>query len=492
MSLTQGGNHLSSISPKLQENIEFLEKEMGIGASFDVVMREMHLAGTDMAILFIDGFAKDQVMLLILNQLARLERRDIAISPVKRLMEQQIPYIEVTKVDKLHAVVDAVLPGAIALLIDGEAEAIIIDAREYPVRGPEEPDIERVTRGSRDGFVETIVFNTALLRRRIRDPKLRMEMLHAGVRSKTDIALCYLEDVANPSLVRDLRKRIERIKVDGLPMADKSLEEFFTGGKFTLFPRVRYTERPDVAAVHILEGHVIIMVDTSPSVIIAPATWFHHVQHAEEYRSTPLVGAYIRWVRFLAILLSVIATPIWLAAANNPEILPAALRFIGPKEVGNIPLWGQLLLAEFGLDAIRMAAIHTPSPLFTALGIIAAFTVGDVAIKVGLFTPEVILYMAIAAVGSFATPSFELANAHRLVRLGLLIAVTLFGVPGLIGGILLTLLILAGTKSFGVPYLWPLIPFNWKALRTILIRRPVPLTLRRPSALKPQDSDRTR
>lgn len=483
---------MSGISPKLQENIEFLEREMGISTSFDVILREMHLAGTNMAFLFIDGFAKDQIMLHIINRLERLDRKDISMNPVKKLLEEHIPYIEVDRVDKLHAIVDAVLPGAVALLIDGQTEAIIIDAREYPVRGPEEPDIERVTRGSRDGFVETIVFNTALLRRRIRDPKLRIEMLHAGTRSKTDIALCYLDDVANPNLVKDLRKRIERIKVDGLPMAEKSLEEFFTGGKFTLFPRVRYTERPDVAAVHLLEGHVIIMVDTSPSVIIAPATLFHHVQHAEEYRSTPLVGAYIRWIRFFAIILSVIATPLWLAISNNPGILPAGLRFIGPKEVGNIPLWGQLLLAELGLDAIRMAAIHTPSPLFTALGIIAAFTVGEVAIKVGLFIPEVILYMAIAAVGSFATPSLELANANRLVRLGLLVAVTLFGIPGLIGGLLLTLLVLAGTSSFGVPYLWPLVPFNWKALQTILIRRPVPLTLRRPSALKPQDSDRTR
>ena len=462
---------------------------MGIGTSYDVIAREVTFAGRDMAFVFIDGFAKDDIMLFLMQGLSRLSREDIAVKTIDKI-RRYLPYIEVETVDTLHAVVDAILPGSVALLVDGEETAIIIDARQYPARGPEEPDIERTTRGSRDGFVETIVFNTALIRRRVRDPKLRIEMMTAGTRSKTDIAVVYIMDIANPKLVEDIKKKIKRVKIDGLPMADKSIEEFMVNGKFNLFPRVRYTERPDVAAAHLFEGHIVVVVDTSPSVIILPATWFHHIQHAEEYRSSPGVGLYIRWVRFSSIIVSVLATPVWLLVATNPGLLPEALKFIGPEKVGPIPLWLQFFLAEIGIDAIRMAAIHTPSPLATALGIIAAFMIGDVAIQVGLFAQEVILYMAVAAVGTFATPSFELANANRIVRLGLLVAVALFGLPGLVLGLGITLVSLALTKSFGVPYLWPLFPFDWRAMKQVLFRTPVPMSKWRPSALKTQDRDR--
>ena len=478
------------MSHDLKENLQYLEQEMGIGTSFDVIAREMTFAGRDMAFIFIDGFAKDDIMLYLLKELSRLSREDIAVKTIDKLVKRCIPYIEVETVDTLHAVVDAVLPGSVAMLVDGEETAIIIDAREYPARGPEEPDIERTTRGSRDGFVETIVFNTALIRRRVRDPKLRIEMMTAGTRSKTDIAVVYIMDIANPKLVEDIKKKIKRVKIDGLPMADKSLEEFMVKARFNLFPRVRYTERPDVAAVHLFEGHIVVIVDTSPSVMILPATWFHHIQHAEEYRSTPGVGLYIRWVRFSAIIVSVLATPVWLLVATNPGLLPEALKFIGPEKIGAVPLWLQFFLAEVGIDAIRMAAIHTPSPLATALGLIAAFMIGDVAIQVGLFAQEVILYMAIAAVGTFATPSFELANANRIVRLGLLASVALFGLPGLLVALGILLVSLALTKSFGVPYLWPLFPLNWDAMKEVLVRRPVPMSKWRQSALKTQDKDR--
>jgi len=253
---------------------------------------------------------------------------------------------------------------------------------------------------------------------------------------------------------------------------------------------VRYTERPDVAAVHILEGHVVIIVDTSPSVMIAPATLFHHMQHAEEYRQSPLVGTYIRWVRSLAILLSLLATPLWLALAYQPELLPPGLSFIGANEVGPVPLYVQFFIAEIGIDIIRMATIHTPSPLATALGIIAAFLIGDVAMSVGLLVPEVILYMSAAAIGSFATPSMELNQSFKLFRLLLLALAALFQVPGVAAGLLLLLVWAASTRSFGVPYLWPLVPFNAQALLAIILRKPVPVSKSRPSIVKPRDEDR--
>jgi len=314
--------------------------------------------------------------------------------------------------------------------------------------------------------------------------------LTAGARSKTDICVAYLEDVANPELVETIKTRIKDIKIDGLPMAEKSVEEYITTGNWNPLPQVRYTERPDVAAVHLLEGHVLVIVDTSPSVIIAPVTYFHHLQHAEEYRQNATVGAYLRWVRFIAVFSSILLLPLWYLAANNPQLLPESLKFIGPSKVANIPLIWQFMIAEVGLDMLRMSAIHTPSPLATALGLIAAFMLGDVAITVGLFNPETILYMAISAVGTFATPSYELGLANRLFRFGLLIMVALLGLPGLLAGLAGIILLLVLTKPFGIPYLWPLIPFNAKAMFSILLRSPIPMHNIRPSILKPQDSSR--
>ncbi len=235
---------------------------------------------------------------------------------------------------------------------------------------------------------------------------------------------------------------------------------------------------------------MIVFVDTSPSVMILPTTFFHHVQHAEEYRQTPLTGTYLRWVRFFGIAASLFLLPLWMLMVIAPELKPAGLDFIGPQKAGKIPLLGQFLIAEFGLDLMRMAAIHTPTPLATAMGLVAAILIGDVAVKSGLFVNEVILYLAVAAVGTFATPSYELSLANRLARLGLLLATAVFKVPGLVIGSTLLVLMLALQRSYNTPYLWPFIPFNAKAMADIIIRRPFMSMKTRLSITKP--TDRTR
>lgn len=481
----------AKVAQELEANVEWLNKELGVKESFDVIRRDIIFAGRRASLFYIDGFIKDDIMLYILRRLSELEREDLAPSPFKKTLQQYINYIEVDTLEDLHQVVDKVLAGGLALVVDGFAQVIIIDARRYPARNPEEPDLERVVRGSRDGFVETLLYNTNLLRRRIRDPRLRIEVLQAGSRSKTDIALAYIKDIAHPRLVEEVKRRIKAIKIDGLPMAEKSVEELITPGNWwNPFPRVRYTERPDVAAVHLLEGHILVMVDTSPSVMIIPATFFHHLQHAEEYRQVPLVGAFLRWIRFLGMMVSVFLPPVWLLLALNRDLIPPGMEWLGPKKIAAIPLVWQFILAEGGIDLLRMAAVHTPTALATALGLIATILIGEVAIAVGLFNPEVILYMAVAAIGIFATPSYELGMANTLVRVIALLAVGFWGLPGLVAILLGTFLLLATTKSFGVPYLWPLIPWDWRSLKSILLRSPVPLQNLRPPILKPLDEDR--
>nr|WP_230199534.1 spore germination protein [Bacillus testis] len=478
------------VSTNIANNTAYLDRALGVDKSFDVIRLDVVYAGRNMALYLIDGFVKDDILHYLMKILLELKAEDLQPDPLEKLLKTYIPYVEVEAVDDLDKVADTVLAGPTALIVDGVDKAILIDARTYPVRGPQEPDMERVVRGARDGFVETLVFNTALTRRRVRDRTLRMEYLSIGRRSMTDVVVCYIEDVANNDFVRTIKNSLSKIDTDGLPMAEKSIDEFISGRYWNPYPIMRYTERPDTVAAHLYDGHVIIFVDGSPSALITPSTFWHHLQHAEEYRNKPLIGAYLRMVRFLAVWASLFILPLWYFFAENPNYLPGVLSYIGPKDMGSIPLIVQFLLIEVGLDMLRMAAIHTPTALGTALGLVAALMIGGVAVEVGLLSNEVILYLSLAAIGTFATPSYELGLANRLVRLGLLLATAIFGMPGLVIGTTFYVLSLIQMKSLGVPYFWPFVPFSYRALRDVIIRAPIPLKNRRPRALHPKDPDR--
>lgn len=475
---------------KFDDNIEYMKKELGVGESFDVIHLDLNYADRQMGMFLIDGFAKDKILHYLMKLLAKLEPKQLEPEALKKLMKTYLPYIEISTEDDLDKSIFWVLSGASALIVDGVDKVIIIDARTYPVRSPDEPDLERVTRGPKDGFVETIVFNTALTRRRVRDPSLRMEYMSIGRRSQTDVCLSYIKDIADPEIVKQIKSSLKEIDTDGLPMAEKTVEEFICGRHWNPYPTVRYTERPDTAAVHLYEGHVLVIVDGSPSVLITPATFWHHLQHAEEYRQRPSVGSYFRIVRFFAVWLSMFLLPLWFLFAENQHLLPDALAFIGPKEAIAVPLLIQLILVELGMDMLRMATIHTPSSMATALGLVAAVIIGQVAVSVGIFTNEVILYISVAAIGSFATPTYELALANRIFRLALLLVTAAFGVAGYVGGIVLLIFFLVRLKSFNIPYLWPFLPFSYRALKDVVWRAPMPMKNRRPAAFHPEDPDR--
>lgn len=352
----------AKVDASIEKNVELMNRVLGVGESFDVICRRLTYAEKKVALYFIDGFAKDDILNRIMGHLSVLKQEQLAVDPVRKLLETEIAYIEVETTDQIEKLVSSVLAGSAAMLIDGQAQAIVIDARTYPARNPEEPDVERVVRGARDGFVETIIYNTALTRRRLRDPNLRMEYFQAGKRSKTDICIAYIKDIADPALVDAVREKIKKVTTDGLPMAEKSLEEFLFKRYWNPYPMVRFTERPDVAAVHLLEGHVLIYVDTSPSVMITPTTFFHHVQHAEEYRQQPVVGVFLRWTRFIAMFLSLFLLPFWYLAVADPQLLPDALHFIGPKKDAAIPIFLQIVIAEVGWRFYGWLPFTLPPP----------------------------------------------------------------------------------------------------------------------------------
>ncbi|WP_181350109.1 spore germination protein [Thalassobacillus sp. CUG 92003] len=473
-----------------ESNVSYIRDRLGVDESFDLIHLDLQYAGKDMSLFMVDGFVKDEILHRIMAFLAQLSPDDLEPDPLKRLMKTNVPYVELDTNDDLNAASDQVLAGPAALIVDGLETIIMIDARTYPVRPPQEPDVERVVRGARDGFVETIVFNTALIRRRIRDRSLRMHYLQIGRRSMTDVCLCYIKDIVDPSRVDDLVQVLNEIDTDALPMAEKTIEEYVSERYWNPYPSVRYTERPDTASAHLYEGHILIIVDGSPSVMVTPATFWHHLQHAEEYRQKPLVGAYLRFVRFIAVFASIFILPLYYLLSFEPALLPESLAFIGPQAEGSMPLIAQFIIAEIGIDMLRMAAIHTPSSLATALGLVAAILIGQVAVEVGLFSNEVVLYLSIAAIGTFATPSYEMGLADRLIRIALLIMTALFGIKGYVIGITIWILYLSKMKSFNVPFLWPFMPFSARALRDVVIRSPIPLKNRRPAFLHPKDPDR--
>jgi stage V sporulation protein AF len=472
----------------IHENERRIIERVGIGESFDVGIRKIHVLDKEVQFYFVNGLCDIEYIIELLKELMFLDATERKrTNKVREQIENRLTHVQVEYADTLDTAIKQMLSGLIFILIEGEAEAIVIDVRSYPGRGPEEPDTERVVRGSRDGYTENIIENTALTRRRIRDERLRNEMMQVGRRSKTDICLSYIKGVADPDLVNIVRKELEAIDIDGLTMADKVVEEFVVKQGINPFPMVRYTERPDVAATHLLEGHVILFVDTSPSIIVFPATFFHHVQHAEEYRQAPIVGTFFRWVRFSGMIFALFILPLWLLMVLEPSLIPEQLHYIGPEETTNVPIFAQMVFAELGIELLRMAAIHTPSPLATALGLVAALLIGEIAIEVGLLVPEVILYVAFAAIGMFATPSYEMAIALKILRIAVLIAVALFKVPGFVIATTVFFILIARTKPLNAPYLWPFLPFYPKAFWDILIRQPIPLKRRRPSIVKPKD-----
>lgn len=479
------------IGEDIDKNINYLKELLGVGECFDIIFREYKFGRKRAASFSINAMVNDIIMADVLEHMMAEHTEELSVNTLQKLFYTRATHSQVKLVDNFSDAITSLLSGEMIFLIDGETSFIVFDARSYPARMPSESNIEKVTRGSRDSFVETLVFNTALIRRRLRDPELRFEIVKIGVRSQTDVAICYIKDVTNPALLETVKTRLNHINIDGVPMAEKAIEEYIVGGsKYNIFPKVRYTERPDVATVHMLEGHICLIVDTSPNVIILPTTFWHHVQHVEEFRQNLIIGTVMRLVRMAGVIFSLLLPPLWLALVLQRHLLPESLAFLGPKDVGIIPLGLQFLLAEFGVELVRMATVHVPAAQSTALGFIGAFMLGDIATKVGLFSNETIFYTAVAVVGTFATPSVELALAVRTLRMGLIILVMFFKLPGFLFGLATIFLLLVTTKSFGIPYLWPIMPFNFKAFKDVIFRLPIPSKVMRPAILKPLDQDR--
>lgn len=453
----------SILSTDLYENMEYFQNHLRISESFDIIYRMLSVGDRDACIYFIDGFVKDEVMEKLLEFFHSITPEDLPDSS-HDLAQSYVPYVEVEMFSELSQITVNILSGVVCLFIDGYDKCFAIDCRTYPMRSVSEPDKDKTLRGSRDGFVETAVFNTALIRRRIRSTDLTMEMLTAGESSKTDIVLCYMKGRADEKLVEMLRERIENLKVDALPMNQESLVEVLYKGKwFNPFPKFKYTERPDAASASILEGKVAILVDNAPSAVLLPATLFDIMEEADDFYFPPVTGTYLRLCRLLIAVMTLVLTPLWLLLMQNPQWIPPAFQFIKVTEQMYVPIVFQLLFLEIAIDGLKLAALNSPDVLSTPLSVIAGIVVGEFAVQSGWFNAETMLYMAFVAIANYTQANFELGYALKFMRLILLILTGLFNGWGFIVGLIFALLCIACNKTIsGESYLYPLIPFDRK------------------------------
>ena len=469
---------MKEISGNYGENVKRFDDALGVNRSCDVVSRDYRIGGKKARLWVIDGYGKDETLERMGSFWLSLKPEDLEhLTDMESFVERFVTFSEVEANRDEENIITSVLLGKTLLLIEGVDGAALIAAKDYPGRSVEEPPDGKVLRGSHDGFVEALVPNLALLRRRIRDPHLTMESHRVGSRSRTDVVLCYLDDRADPKLLEDIREKLSKVSANSLSMGQESVAEAIRPKQwYNPFPKVRYTERPDSAAAQIMEGHVVMLVDNSPSAMLLPTTFFDFTQETNEFYFPPLVGSYLRLLRIIVFLISLFITPTWYLMVSEPGRLPGWLDFLSsPKEPAALSLLWQLLVVEFLIDVLKLASLNTPDSLSSSFSMLGALILGDFAVQAGWLGPEVLVYMAFVSVAGFAQPSYELGYAFKLMRLMLLLTTAVFDIWGYVLGVAGILLLLATTKPLvkGRGYLYPLIPFNGKALWRLLVRQPI-------------------
>lgn len=458
-------------STSLNDNQRYLEEKMNLSQNFDILYHTIEISGRKASYYFIDGFCKDDIMQKLTQYF--MDMTNEIPKNTDEFLKNELPYTEIGKEKEWDKIITQILSGVVALFIDGYDTCIMIDARTYPARDVAQPEKEKTLRGSKDSFVETIVFNTALIRRRIRDTSLVMEMKQVGSVTKTDVAVCFMKNKVNQDLLRRIEKKIDSIKIEALTVNQESLAECLYKRKwYNPFPKFRYTERPDVACAQILEGNIVIFTDLSPFAMIIPTALLDIMEEADDYYFPPITGTYLRFTRFLIAFFSYFVTPLFLLFMMNPQWIPAGFEFIKVKDTINVPLFFQFLILELAIDGLRLAAVNTPNMLSTPLSIMAGLVLGEFSVKSGWFNAEVMLYMAFVAVANYTHTNYEFGYVIKFMRILTLIFTYILGLTGFVLGLLLFLVALICNRTpSGRAYLYPIIPFNGKELYRRLLRK---------------------
>ena len=468
---------MRKLSDIYEENVLQLDTLLAVNENFDILKKVLKIGKDELTFYFVDGLVKDGVMQKLMSGFATKKGlSDGCDGSAVGFMESSVNYVETDVTRDLDVMLSLVLSG-VALMLGSTFgdEAILIDSRTYPARETDEPESDKVVRGPKDGFVETLIFNTALIRRRIRSTSLRMNHISIGEKSKTDIALIYMKGTAEERFVSEILTKLRDVKTESLTMGHQSLTECLIDKKwYNPFPKVRTTERPDAACAHLLEGHVLIVVDNSPEVMVLPTTIFDFMQETGDFYFPPLTGTYIRILRHVVFWLTLFMVPLWLLLVKNPDMISIGWSFLRLEDTGELPLIVQLLLVEFIIDVLRLASMNTPNMLTNSLSVVGGLILGEFAVEAGWLITEVILLMSFVAIANFTQRSLELGYAFKFMRMMLLILVELFDIWGFAAGIVLSATFLCTNRTITpkYSYLYPLIPFNGRALASLFLRLP--------------------
>ncbi|MDF2627828.1 MAG: spore germination protein [Symbiobacteriaceae bacterium] len=473
-------------STDLKSNIQYIKQQLG--NSFDLIHRTFVIGGGREGALFsLDGMVDGARLDALFQALVALsnppfQQPQVAADPTEQVMATIYAAGEVRTVTDLDQVVDAILQGQWALFLDGSPRAMVADLRKPPSRGVEEPSTETETRGPRDGFTEDIVTNIALVRRRIRDPRLRVDPITLGRRTKTDVVMIYIDGLAKPSLVKEVDARLRRIDADSV-LESGYVEEMIQDNPRSIFGILNYTERPDKLAGNLIEGRVGIIVDNSPFVLIVPTSFWQWFQASGDYYQSYMTATAYRLTRILALIIGLIGPSLYtMLSSFHHEMIPTplALSMAAGREGTPLPTLFEVLSMTITFEIIHEAGLRLPRAVGQTVSIVGALVIGEAAVTAGLAAPATIIVVAAAGLAAFALPFYAGSLAIRLVRIPLLILSGTLGVFGFVAGTTFLAMHAASLRSFGEPFLGPLVPLQTGELRDTLIREPWWSMRRRP------------
>lgn len=445
----------------LAENLASIQGQ--VSSSFDLVYRHVHIKKQHCVLIFLSSLTDSSLIASIVESIVITGKSEVALTFYPGSVEST---------QDLHKAITNLMSGQCIALVDGIAKAYCIETRHYPSRSTAEPSVEKSVRGAHDGFVENIILNIGLLRRRIRDPFLRIVLNKEGAKTRTDIAYVYIEHLVDPDILEDFKHRLTTLDETEI-LSERNLCEALYGKTLNPYPHVRYSERPDICSIHLLQGYLIVLVDNSPSAMILPTTFFEQTKQIEEYTQTTVVATFTRIIRLIGILFSLYLLPLWIALAveQNPTMLQLPI----VDDLRVIEFGFQIIFADIVVEWIRQSLIHTPTILSSIMSFIAVFVLGDMAIGFGVYTEEILILVALSNIGNLLTPSYELSLANKVFRILISISALFFGQTGFCLGVLFHLIILLNTHTIKFPYLYPLIPFSYKEIKKILFGAPIKL-----------------
>jgi len=477
-------------SSSLDENIEKIK--LLLTDCEDVIYKEFRVGkeqNLKFAVIFTDGlvdkpFINDSILADLMYHAREIppDAPELKDELFKLVRYGSIPSPELKEIENIDDAVLSILTGDTVMLIDGTAKIIVIGTKGWPARGISEPSTEAVIRGPKEGFTETYRFNSALVRRRIRDPRLKLKQMQIGRRSFTDIGIMYIEDIAQPELVAEVKRRLATIDIDAI-LDSGYIEELIEDNPYSLFPQIKATERPDKVASELYQGKVAILVDNTPFALIVPATFNAFFHAAEDHYMRWIPATALRIMRFVAGILSLITPALYIAVTSyHPGILPTdlVLSIAAAREGVPFPAVIEALIMELTFELLREAGVRLPTLVGGVVGIVGGLVIGQAAVEAGIVSPIMVIIVAVTAIASFSIPDYGFSHAFRLFRFLLILVAGFLGLYGIILVLLFMLGHLVRLKSFGTPYLSPFVSFTVSDLKDTVVRLPMFMMKNRP------------